>query len=346
MRAVRFHTHGGPAVLAYEDAPDPSPTVGEALIRVRACSLNHRDIWAREGRRGTQPFSIPLPCILGADIAGVVEAVPGGAHRIAPGNRVMVTHIVSCGQCRWCLAGSDHLCSPHVSLGAELPGGYAERVAVPVRNLFPIPDHLSFEEASTFPLVLLTVWPMLVLKGRLRAGETVLVHAAGSGIGSIAIQLAKAFGARVLTTAGSDAKLEKARELGADETINYLRQDFVSEVMRLTAGQGVDLVLEHVGSTVFQESLRALACGGRLVTCGATAGSDVHLNIHTLSARQVEVHFTSLGGKGGLAQALDLVRAKTIRPVISSVLPLREARRAHELMEQRMHFGKIVLVPD
>src|SRR5262245_10597574 len=255
MKAIVMRGYGGPEVLQYEDVEDPVAGPGEVLVRVRACALNHLDIWTRLGQAGRP---VPLPHILGNDIAGEVEALGSPVPGLAPGHRVMLSPGVSCSRCRMCLAGEDSSCREYRILGYQLPGGYAELVRCPAANVIPLPDGVGFEEAAAFPLVFLTAWRMLVGRAGLRPGEDVLVWAAGSGVGVAAIQVAKAFGGRVIATAGTEEKLAKARALGADEVVNHRTGDVVAEVRRLTARKGAEVVVEHVGEATWERSILAL----------------------------------------------------------------------------------------
>lgn len=336
MKAVRFHQHGGPEVLKYEDAPDPAPEPGSAVVRVRACALNHLDLWER---RGLERVAFPMPHISGADVAGEVVDARG----TAPGTRVMLQPGVSCGRCPACVSGRDNLCPSYDVLGYMSSGGYAELVKVPLANLIPIPEHINFVEAAAFPLTFLTAWHMLVTVARLRPGETVLVLAAGSGVGQAAVQIARFHGARVLATAGSEAKLVRARKIGATEVINHSAGPFAPEVKRLTEGRGVDVVVEHVGQATWEQSVRCLARGGRVVTCGATTGGAATLDLRHLFARQLSLLGSYMGRKGELLEAAHLFFTGHLRPIVDSAFPLADAAAAHERMERREHFGKIVL---
>ncbi len=339
MKAIVINRHGGPEVLEAADLPDPAPPPGEVQVRVRACALNHLDVWTRQGLRVTLPF----PHVLGNDVAGEVAALGPGVAGFAAGQRVMLSPGTSCGRCRMCLSGEDSSCREYRILGHGRPGGYAELVCAPAANVVPIPDHVPFEEAAAFPLVFLTVWRMLVTRARLRPGEDVLVWAAGSGVGMAAVQLAKALGARVIATAGRADKLEKARALGADEVLDHHRDDVVAEVRRLTGKKGVDVVVEHVGQETWERSILALAHRGRLVTCGATTGPRGATELRHLFAKQLSLLGSYMGSKAELLEAAPLLFAGRLRPVVHAVLPLAEARRAHEMMETSDHFGKIVL---
>jgi NADPH:quinone reductase-like Zn-dependent oxidoreductase len=341
MKAVIFNEHGGPEVLKYAEVTEPHIKANEVLVEVRACALNHLDVWARGGLPG---IKIPLPHILGNDIAGVVREVGELVTWVGPGDEVMLQPGVSCGHCAECLRGADNLCPEYDILGYRRDGGYAELVAAPGVNVIPKPKGLSWEEAAALPLVTVTAWHMLVTRANVQPGEDVLVHAAGSGVGSIGIQVAKLRGARVIATAGSDEKLAKARELGADETINYTNEDWPKEVRRLTDRRGVDVVFEHTGAETWPGSILSLAKNGRLVTCGATSGFDARTDIRQLFYRHLTFLGSFMGSKAELLDAMKFVERGAIRAVVDRTLPLQEARRAHELMEDRAQFGKLVLV--
>lgn len=342
MKAVIFEEHGGPEVLRIADIPEPTIKANEVLIEVRACALNHLDVWARGGLPGIQ---IPLPHILGNDIAGVVRDVGELVHWVSPGEEVILHPGVSCGHCFECLSGRDNLCPDYDIIGYRRDGGYAEFITVPGVNVIPKPKNLSFEEAAAVPLVTLTAWHMLVTKAQIQPGEDVLVHAAGSGVGSIGIQIAKLFGARVIATASSDEKRERAKELGSDDVVDYTREDWPKEVRRLTDRRGVDIVFEHTGSATWAGSIAALKNSGRLVTCGATSGFDARTDLRQVFYRQLNILGSFMGSKAELLAALKFVERGEILPIVDRVLPLAEARRAHELMEDRAQFGKLVLVP-
>lgn len=329
-------------MLEYTEVPDPSIRANEVLLEVKACALNHLDIFVRNGMPGIE---IPLPHILGNDIAGVVKEIGELVTWAKPGDEVMVQPGVSCGHCEACLSGQDNLCREYDILGYRRNGGYAELVAVPGANLIPKPSGLSWAEAAALPLVTVTAWHMLVTRAVVQPGEDVLVHAAGSGVGSIAIQIAKLRGARVITTASTDEKLAKARELGADQTINYSRDDWPKEVKRLTERRGVDVVVEHTGAATWPGSIAALKNNGRLVTCGATSGYDARTDLRQVFYRHLTLLGSFMGSKAELLEAMKFVAQGKIRAVVDRVLPLSEARQAHELMENRGQFGKIVLEP-
>lgn len=340
MKAVVFRQHGGPEVLDYCDAPDPRIQANEVLIEVKACALNHLDIWVRNGLPGIE---IPLPHILGNDVSGVVLEVGELVTWVKPGDEVMVQPGVSCGHCEACLSGRDNFCREYDIVGYRRDGGYAELVAVPGVNIIPKPAQLSWEEAAALPLVTVTAWHMLVTRAAVQPGENVLVHAAGSGVGSVAIQIAKLRGARVITTASTDEKLAHARELGADETINYTGDDWPKEVRRLTDRKGVDVVVEHTGAATWPGSINSLKNNGRLVTCGATSGYDARTDLRQVFYRNLSLLGSFMGSKGELLEAMKFVEQGRIRAVVDRVLPLSEARQAHEAIDNRAQFGKVVL---
>ncbi len=342
MKAVRFHEHGGPEVLKFEDAPEPKIQANEVLVKVKACALNHLDIWLRTGVRA---WKLHMPHIVGSDISGEVAEAGALATRVKPGERVLLAPGISCGQCEMCFKGLDSACRGYALFGVFVDGGYAEYVKSPEANVIPIPGDLSFDEAAAVPLVYITAWHMLFTRAALKPGEDVLVIGAGSGVGAAAIQIAKLAGARVIATAGSDAKLEKARALGADEVINHAKQSIADEVKRLTDKRGVDVVFEHVGAAVWDACFESMATYGRLVTCGMTTGADLKLNGQLLYGRQRTILGSFMGGKGELMDALKLIGQRKLQAVIDSSFPLRDAVAGHKKMESRDFFGKILLHP-
>ncbi|HET7295224.1 MAG TPA: zinc-binding dehydrogenase [Vicinamibacteria bacterium] len=342
MKAIVIREHGGPEVLRLEELPDPVAGPGEALVRVRACALNHLDLWTRRGLPGRK---VGFPHVLGNDVAGEIVTLGSEAAGLEAGQRVILCPGISCGRCRACLQGEDSACRSYRILGNQVHGGYAELVLCPIVNLIPLPAGFGFEEAAAFPLVFLTAWRMLVTRARLRPGEDVLVWAAGSGVGMAAIQVAKLFGARVIATAGTDRKLDQAKFLGADHVIHHHRDDVVAEVRRLTGKKGVEVVVEHVGQATWERSILCLAQRGRLVTCGATTGPDGATDLRYVFSKQLSILGCYTGGKAELLEAADFFFARKLRTVVHGVYPLAEARRAHEAMEASEHFGKLVLVP-
>ena len=340
MKAILFHQHGGPEALQHVEVPDPEPRPSEVLVRVRACALNHLDLWVR---RGLPNVPIPLPHIPGSDIAGEIAKIGGEVTTVRVGQRVVLAPLVSCGKCPACIAGLDNRCRLATNLGYMIDGGCAEFVRAPEVNCLPYPENLSFEEAAAIPLVFQTAWHMLVDRAQLRPGEDVLILGAGSGVGSAAIQVAKFFGARVITTASSDAKLEKARQLGADYVINHKTQKIREEVRRITNKRGVDVVFEHVGAATWDDSLASLALAGRLVTCGNTTGYDAKLDLRFLFSRQLSLLGSYMGVKSELHTIMKLVAAGRLKPVVDRTFPLAEAATAHTYLESGQQFGKVVL---
>ncbi len=343
MKAVHFHAFGGPENLVYEDVPKPTAGPGEVIVQVKACALNHLDLWIR---KGIPAYHIQLPHISGCDISGIVDSLGEGLETIETGRRVFIAPGLSCFQCPDCLSGDDHLCENYQILGAgSNAGGYAEFVLAPAKNVIPIPDQLSFEAAAAFPLSFLTAWHMLISRAKLKPGQDLLVLAGGSGVGSAAIQIGKLAGARIFATASSAEKLERARDMGADFLINYDKENFLKAVLDATDGHGVDVVFEHVGSTTFDKSLRSLARGGTLVTCGATTGPTVTLDLRYVFSRELNIMGAKMGRRAELLQVAKLVGAGKLKPAIDSTYPLSEARAAQEKMLSRDLFGKVILKP-
>lgn len=342
MKAVRIHEYGEPNVLKYEDAPDPKAEVGEVVVKVKACALNHLDVWVRKG----MPKAPALPHILGSDIAGEVAEVGPGAADVKVGTPVLLQPAVSCGVCPQCVAGDDNYCNGYGIVGAKILGGNAQYVKVPRVNLMPMPAGISYAEAAAIPLVFLTAWHMLIDRAQLKPGEDLLVIGAGSGVGSAAIQIGKLLGARVIATASLDSNLAKAKELGADDTINHASQDIAQEVRKLTDKKGVEVVFEHVGPAVWDKCIAAMAKAGRLVTCGATTGANVQLNVTLLFGRQQSLLGSFMGTKSDLLEVLPFFSQKKLKPVVDSVFPLKDTAAAHERLESRGQFGKVVVAPE
>ncbi len=342
MKAVRIQEHGGPEVLRYEDVAEPAAGPGQVLVRVKACALNHLDLFVRQGIPGQK---IPLPHILGSDVAGEVAAAGKGSTWNKAGARVLLAPAQSCRQCAECAAGRDNFCRRYALLGYFIDGGNAEYIAVPDVYAIPIPGDLSFEEAAAVPLVFLTAWHMLVGRARIQPGEEVLVLSASSGVGGAAIQIAKLFRCRVIATAGNEAKLARARELGADEVIDHYKQNIAEEVKRLTAKRGVDVVFEHVGAATWEQSLASLAHHGRLVTCGATTGAKAGVDLRHLFAKQQSLLGSFMGTLGELHEVLAHIGRRELRAVIDRTYPLSETRAAHQRLENKEQFGKVVVIP-
>jgi NADPH:quinone reductase-like Zn-dependent oxidoreductase len=340
MKAVRLHEFGGPEVLRYEDVPDPQSRKDQVLIRVKACAMNHLDIWVRKGLPG-----VKLPHILGSDVAG--EIVESGEYvtGFKPGQRVLLAPMHFCNRCAKCVAGIQNQCREFTVLGNGVDGGNCELIAIPAVNVIPIPDSLDFNQAASVPLVFLTAWHMLVGRAGIRLGQTVLILGASSGVGIAAIQIAKLFHARVITTAGDETKLEKAHALGADHGINHYQQKISQEVRKITDKEGVDIVVEHVGAATWDESVKSLKPAGTIVTCGATTGPNAAFDLRFVYSRQLNFLGSYMGTMGELHEVLSHVFAGRLKPVVDRAFPLKEIRAAHEHMEKSQMFGKIVLNP-
>jgi len=340
MKAARFHEYGGPEVLKYEDVPDPKPRKDQVLVRVKACALNHLDLWVRKG-----VGNAPLPHINGSDVAGDVAELGEYVTDLKVGQRVLLAPMVFCNHCQFCSAGRQSFCRQFSVLGNRVDGGNCELLAIPRVNVIPIPDDLTYDEAASVPLVFLTAWHMLVARAQIEPGQTVLVIGASSGVGSAAIQIAKLFNCRVITTAGSESKLEKGKELGADYAVDHYKQKISEEVKKITSKEGVDIVFEHVGKAVWEECLRSLKPGGTLVTCGATTGAEVGVDIRFLFSRQYSVLGSYMGNMADMHAVLKHVFSGRLKAVVDKSFPLREARAAHERLEKSEMFGKVVLNP-
>ncbi|MBI1803304.1 MAG: zinc-binding dehydrogenase [Ignavibacteriae bacterium] len=346
MKAIRFHEFGDAHILRYEEAPTPTIGPNDVLLQLKAAALNHLDVFARSGAREK---NIPLPHIPGSDGSGVIAEVGSTVELVRRGDKVLISPGISCGNCPECLSKRDNLCRSYRVLGTKEDGTYAEYVRLPSANVVPIPEGLTFEEAAAIPLVFLTAWHMLVTLAKVHPGEIVLVHGAGSGVGSAGIQIAKLFGARVITTAGSNDKLVKAKALGADELINYQENDFAEEVKRITGKRGVDIVFEHIGGEVFRKSLTVVAKGGRLVTCGSTTDFNTNIDLRYIYSRHQTIYGSWMGSKNEMFDVMKFFSAegdvarRRLRPVIDSVFPLAQAANAQLWMEERRNFGKIVL---
>lgn len=341
MKAVRIHQFGGPEVLTYEDIPDAQPRKDQVLVRVRACALNHLDLWVRKGLPG-----VKLPHILGSDVAGEVAEVGEYVSGFTIGQRVLLSPMHYCGRCVKCVAGIQNQCREFTVLGNAVDGGNCELIAVPPANVIPFPDSMDFIQAASVPLVFVTAWHMLVGLAGIRPGQTVLVLGGGSGVGIAAIQIAKMFHCRVITTAGNNAKLERAHALGADHGIDHYKQKISDEVRKITNKEGVDIVVEHVGLATWDESVRSLKTAGTLVTCGATTGPSVAIDLRHLFARQLRLLGSYMGTMGELREVLGHVFAGRLKPVVDRTFPLSDIRSAHEYLENGQMFGKIVVIPD
>ena len=345
MKAVRMHAHGGVDQLFFENTEEPRlDGTAQAIVKLSAAALNHIDIWNRLGVTGVR---IAMPHILGADGAGVVAGVSPGVEHVRVGDRVCLYPPTGCGHCEFCLTDRDFMCFRLRVLGERLEGTYAQYVKLPAKNCFPIPTGYSFEEAAAFPLVFITLWRMLITNARLEPGETILILGIGGGVASASLRVAKKIGARVIVTSGSNEKLERARDLGADYGINHGSKDFVQEVQALTAGRGVDVVFDSLGGEFWRKSLASLARGGRLVTCGATAGGEPIDDIAAICAKELKIYGSTLGSREEFHQVIDFLNTAQIKPVIDSIFPLEDAAGAQLHLENARQFGKIILrIPD
>ena len=342
MKAVYIQEQGSIEQLVFGDLPEPEPGPGEVLVRLHAAALNHLDLYSRSGanRVGVGPF----PHVLGSDMAGEIAALGPDVTGKRVGQRVLVDYVIKCDRCDYCTVGRDELCRARVDMGVQVWGGYAQYLKAPVQNVHPIPDAMSYQEAAAIPLVFHTAWHCLVTRANLQPGETVLIHAAGSGVGSAAIQVARALNARVLVTAGSDAKLSRAGELGADEGVNYTDTPvFSAPIKEMTGGDGVDVVFDSVGTALWDESFASMKRGGRFVTCGVTSGHLVSLHLGQLFTRGLTVMGSGGRSRREFTHFMRLVHTGVLHGVVGHTFRLQKAGEAHLLMESRDFFGKIVL---
>ena len=337
MKAIRVHAHGGVEQLRIEELPEPQPGPRQILIEVRAAALNHLDLYVRNGIPG-----LHLPLILGSDAAGVVKQTGNAVTQFSVGDKVLPQPGYGCGLCADCLSGKENYCLKYGILGEHSDGVQAECIVVDENKAIRMPANVTFEEGAAIPLVSMTAWEMLVNKCGVRHGDTVLVVAASSGVGSAAVQIAKAHGARVIATAGT-TKLEKAKALGADFVLDHYKQDVAKEVKNITAGRGVDIVVDHVGSSTWQASLRCLGKGGKLVFCGATTGPQVSMDLRFLYIRQQSILGSTMGSRGDMFRIMQLVEAGKLRGVVDKVFPFTDVAPAHEYLESGQQFGKVVL---
>lgn len=340
MKAVFINQHGDESALQYGDLPEPAASPGKVVVQIKACALNHLDLWVR---RGLPALKLPMPHILGSDISGIVAEVGAGISHVQVGQEVIISPGVSCGHCEHCLSGADNNCRAYGVLGEHLHGGYAQFISVPAQNIVSKPPNLNFVEAASFPLTFLTAWHMLVANCQIRPGDWVLILAAGSGVGVAAIQIAKLHNATVIAAASTEAKLEKAKKLGADFLSNYEQQNFRDEVRRLTGKRGVDIIFEHVGEKTWDDSIKSLSNGGRIVTCGATTGYRAVTDLRYLFSKNLKIFGSIMGSKSELLRIIEFFKAGKFHPVIDRVLPLSEAREAHRILANREQFGKVIL---
>ena len=342
MRAAYFHEHGGPDVIETGELPEPSAGPGEAVVRVEAVALNHLDLWVRRGLPG---LDVELPHVGGSDVAGFVESVGPGVEGWESGDRVVVNPALWCGRCEWCARGEHSLCESFRILGEHVAGGAAEKVAVPARNLFPLPDDYPYEEAAAVPLVYQTAWRALMGRAGLRAGETVLITGASGGVSTAAVQIARLAGARVLAVTSGPQNAERVRDLGADMVIDRLEEDFSRAAWQATDRRGVDVVLDGVGESMWEGCVRALARDGRLVTYGATTGPEGTLDIRRMFWKQVRVMGSTMASRGEFERVMGLVFDGRLQPVVDVAWPLDRIGDAHRRLETGEQFGKVVLIP-
>ena len=345
MKAVYIEAHGGTEALVYGDRPEPEVGSGEVKVQVKASALNRLDLYTRAGGRGLRR-EFPPPLILGGDCAGDVVETGGNVRSLRAGDRVVINPRISCNQCSLCMSGRDDLCPRSRFMGSASDGSYAEYVVAPAVNAHRIADSVTYEEAAAIPTTFLPVWNMMVRRAQLQPWETVLVLSASAGVGTAAIQVAKnVVGARVIATTSTEEKAAKARELGADEVINYKEEDMAERVKALTDGAGVDVLVDHVGADFFASAFNSLRPGGRYTICGATTGLRAELHLGLLFTRQIEIYGTFMGSKEDMRQIVEMLNRGVIRPAIHQVFPLSEAAAAHETMEEANFFGKLLLKP-
>jgi len=341
MKAVVFHEHGDINVLKVEDMPQPTPGLTDVVVKIHACGVNRLDIYSRTGRTKIAP----MPHIAGSEVAGEIAAIGDAVSGLTTGQRVAVAPYLFCGQCEFCRSGEEVICLKSDIVGLGSQGGYAEYIRVPASSIVPLPPEVDYVSAAAVGLAAITAWHMLTKQAPLTPGQDVLVHAAGSGVGSAAIQIAKLSGARVITTVGSAEKIEHARKLGADEVINYREQDFFQEVRHLTNKRGVDVVVEHIGASTWEKSTASLTRRGRLVTCGATTGNEGKTNLWNLFAKELSFIGSYGGTRQDLADVLKLVATNHFLPVVDSTYTFAQIGEAHQRMEHREQFGKLIVTP-
>jgi NADPH:quinone reductase-like Zn-dependent oxidoreductase len=337
MKAIRIHAHGGLDQLKIDDLPTPTPGSRQILVEIKAAALNQLDIWVRKGIPG-----VHLPIIMGSDGVGVVKEVGSEVTQFKIGDRVLAQPGFGCGLCRECLGGRENFCPKYGIVGEHSSGVQAQYIALDEDKAIQAPTNLSFEECAAIPLVFLTAWEMLVNKCGVKPGDTVLVVAASSGVGGAAVQIARAFGARVITTAGT-SKLEKAKALGADAVIDHYKQDVAKEIKQLTGGRGCDIVVDHAGAASWPSSMKSLAKGGKLVLCGHTTGHEVTFDLRFLYIRQQSILGSTMGNRSDMYRILQLAKEGKLKGVVDKVFPFTEVAKAHEHLESGQHFGKVVL---
>ncbi|MBI4243465.1 MAG: zinc-binding dehydrogenase [Planctomycetes bacterium] len=340
MKAVRFHEHGAPSVLKLDDVPRPQPGDNEVLINVKACSVNHLDIWIRKGIPG---MKTNLPHIPGSDAAGIVAETGKGVQGFKTGDRVLINPSLCCGQCEFCSEGNGSLCLSYSIYGEHQDGTYCEYIAVPHQNVLKIPDSLDFIKAAAAPLVYLTAWRMMVTKTKVKPSDCILIFSAAAGVGIACLQIAKLVGATVIATSSSDQKCEFLKKMGADYVFNHSKEDTVRKVRDITSKRGVDIVVDYIGKETWLKGIYSLKRGGCVVTCGATSGYNPEEDLRHIFYRQVRIYGSTMGSNKEFSDAMTLVLGGKLIPHVDSVLRIDEAVKAHEMIEQREVIGKIVL---
>ncbi len=341
MKAVRIHQHGGFDVLKYDELPIPTINQNQCLVKIKAAALNHLDLWVRKGIPG-----VPLPMIMGSDGAGIVEKVGKEVSDFSEGDRVLIQPLTYCGECRWCKQNKENYCEKWGIFGENQDGTQCEYMAINADHLRIIPEGMSFEEAAAFPLVAETSYTMLIDRANIQSDETVFVWGASSGVGSMAIQIAKAMGCKVLTTVGNSEKRKLAEKLEADVVINYKEDDIAKIVNEFTNKRGVDVVVEHVGTKTWDTSLRILGKGGRIVTCGATTGSEAKFDIRHLFYKQQSILGSTMGNVKSLDNMLEMYKNGKVKPIVDKSFKLREIQKAHEYLENGKQIGKVLVIPN
>jgi NADPH:quinone reductase-like Zn-dependent oxidoreductase len=341
MKAAVIYEYGGVENVKVEEVEEPKAQRGEVVLKIKSCGLNHLDIWVTKGRGAEK---LTKAHIIGSDASGIVQSLGTDVNNVRLGDEVVVNPGLSCGQCEYCRSGENSECKSFGIIGMNRPGTFAEMAAIPTVNLYPKPEHMSFDEAGGFVLTYLTAWRMLMTKANLKSGQTVLIHGIGGGVATSGLQIAKLAGAEVIATSSSDSKLECAKGLGADHTINYKTEtDVAGRVKEITSGRGVDVVIDSVGAASWPISLTAARKGGTIVLCGVTTGAKAQTNLQVLYWNQLKIFGSTLGSDKDLRQMLRAVNTAKLKPVIDSVKPLESVREAMRRMEAAEQFGKIVL---
>ncbi|MEE9189930.1 MAG: zinc-binding dehydrogenase [Candidatus Neomarinimicrobiota bacterium] len=338
MRAIRIHHHGDSSVLKLENIASPVSHPDRAVVEMHVAALNHLDLWVRNGIKG-----IPLPLIPGSDGAGIIREIGRNVKHVKAGDRVLIQPLVYCGKCSNCLSGHENYCTDWGILGEHMDGTLAELVLIPGKNLYAIPSDLGFQEAAAFALVSQTAYTMLVDRAKISSKESVFIWGASSGLGSIAIQIAKSVGSTVIAASSSAENLEKASALGADFTLNHKTGNISASVKEITGGQGVDVVFEHVGEATWNTSLKMLGKGGRIVTCGATTGARVEIDIRHLYYKQQSILGSTMGNRAAFENSFELVKSGKIKPVVDRKFPMEEIQAAHQYLEEGAQFGKVMI---